>query len=94
MSNVLLLCATVHAGDAATNALKLYDDGCVLNVNPVGAKLSAVFPLRTTTALTAQLADSLSLSFASPAGTSVVCDVVPHESVTFAGAVSSATAQR
>lgn len=74
--------------------MKLYDDGCVLNVNPAGAKLSAVFPLRATTALTAQLAESLSLSLASPAGTSVVCEVLPHESVTFAGEVSSATAQR
>ena len=55
---------------------------------------TVVFEPLTTTALTAQFVESGSLSFDTPAGTTVRCDEVPQESVTFAGAVSCVTAQR
>ena len=84
-----------YAGDAATNALKLYRGGCVLNRNPSGAKSTVVCPPRTTVARTLQSRVSGSLSFAAPAGaSSVVCPESPHEIVTVPGAVRSATAHR
>lgn len=82
-----------HAGEAATNALKLYDGGEVLKSKPGGLKV-VVVPLRLIELLTLQSCSSGSLYFDPPAGADTVMVESPHVSVTFAGALSCKTAQR
>lgn len=81
-------------GDAATKALKLYDGGVVLNVKPDGAKLSTACSLRTSVALTEQLETSGSFNLDKPEGTVAEDVLLPHASVTLAGAVACTIAQR
>lgn len=83
-----------YAGDAATNALKLYFGGCVLKVNPAGAKSNTVDCPRTTVACTSQSVESGSFSFVSPAGASVDIVESPHERVTLAGDVRKVIAHK
>lgn len=82
-----------EAGDAATKALKLYEGGDVLNVNPSGANVTGLEPSLEIVEVTLQSVDSGRLSFVSPAGISVEFVDDPHARVTVAGDVSKVTAQ-
>lgn len=88
-----IITATDHAGEAATKALKLYDDADVLKVKPGGEKTICAVSL-VIVEFTLQVVSSASLSFERPAGRELVDVDDPHASVTFAGEVRRRTAQR
>ena len=84
----------IHAGEAATKALKLYEGGFSLKLKPGGQKSSVTAPFLTIRAETLQLVVKGSQSLERPALTWYIFSFVPHVRMTDPGEFMSTTAHR